>query len=206
MGDITLPYEKRRNYPGEISLWCAMAGFIALSVYLQSGDIYKGSLFGHELAGTISGICLLLYLLTFLAGLCCWLTAVVSVIFFSKKRYKFTGCFGGLLIPFITLAILMPTLGRLKDSGYYVYHEISDPAAVQYLQENLKDAKEINRNFLQITYWNETSESKNTIKIKYNLKSGVVNDNLPKSFSVVIDRKTRKTEILPDESIQQEPK
>jgi hypothetical protein len=108
----------------------------------------------------------------------------------------------------------MPTQGLAHST---IYYRVSDPAAIRYLQEFTKRGESIDRNYLRNTYeqsytqatfsnYNTIDSSTETIIVEYELKYGIECDDLPKSFSVVINRKTRKTEILSEKNIQQEPK
>lgn len=212
MSDIVLPTEKRRNYPGEISLWCGGLGFMSAFIYLAAKTSHEDSLYTNNVAGFVYCVGGNLWFIFTSLGLLCWLISLFLLLPIWGKRFRATGAVSGILLPLIQTSFVMPTLGLVNPHAR-VYYRVSDPAATQYLREYIKSEEVIDQKFVKDKYeqdyrkptWKKypatDGHNTETIIVKYNLRRGIERNDLPKSFSVVIDRKTKKTTILHDEDM-----
>jgi hypothetical protein len=191
--------KKKRNYPGLISLWCGVLGFISAFVFSIANTSLEDSLYTDNIAGFFYGIGGTLWFIFTALGLLCWLISLLLILPGSGRK-RATGVILGILLPFIQVGFVMPTLGKIHT---LVYYKVSDPAAIQYLQDITKSEEVINRQFIKDTYeqdyrkptydkYQTSDNSTETIIVKYEIRRGIEREDLPKSFSVIIDRKTKK--------------
>jgi hypothetical protein len=148
-------------------------------------------------------------------GLLCWFISLFLLLPIWGIRFRATGAVLGILLPFFS-GIFVPPQGLVNYRSRF-YYKVSDPAAVQYLQEFTKSKEgidqqfvkdEYEQNYLDYIFDKEQAAYKDTetIIVKYELRRGVEREDLPKSFSVIIDRKTKKTEIVSEKDAQQKAK
>lgn len=209
MTQTTPPTEKRRNYPGLISLGCGVICFISGMVFAAYETRFNESLFTDETASYIGGIFGLLWFLFSALGLVCWFISLFLILPIWRIRFRATGAILGLLLPLLSQSFVLPTQGL---AHYVIYYRVSDPAAIQYIQDISKSTEKFDRQFFKDTYeqsysepqpkTSQSTERSATIIVKYELRHNVKDTNLPKSFSVIIDRKTKKTEIVSQEDEQ----
>jgi hypothetical protein len=214
MAQITLPIEKKQNYPGLISLWCGVVCILSAGVHFEGKGLLEKSLYTSTIAGYLYGIGGTLWFLSTALGLLCWFISLFLILPIWRIRFRTTGIALGILLPMLMAGIIMPTLGKAypRASAYY---PVSDPAAIQYIQGISKTGEKIDRQFIKNTYEQEYSDYEfdkelskyqyyaDTITVKYELSPSVERKDLPKSFTVLIDRKTKKTEIKQENDIQQ---
>jgi len=213
MPEITPPIEKKQNYPGLISIWCGVLGFISAFVHLAAKTSFEDSLYTDNVAGLFYGTCGTIWFFSTALGLLCWFIALLLSLPGSGRK-RATGTILGILLPLIHTGFVMPTLGLVNPHAR-VYYKVSDPAAAQYIQKFIKNKEVIESQFVKDEYeqdyrkptydkYQTSDNSTETIIVKYELRRGVERDDLPKSFSVIIDRKTKKTEIVPENDTQQQ--
>ncbi|HML72985.1 MAG TPA: hypothetical protein PKB02_00685 [Anaerohalosphaeraceae bacterium] len=202
--ETVVPTEKARNYPGEISLWCGVTAFVSGILFSVCQSNYNQSLFTENIwiYGDTFGF---LWLIASFLGLLCWLISLFLIVPVWKKRYCATGAILGILLPSFTSSLISPRMGA-SDST--IYYRVSDPRAIRHLQELSPKEEGLDWQFLKDNYEQDyyrptfdkhqtADRTTETIIVEYKLRQGIEREDLPKSFTVIIDRKTRKTTVLP---------
>jgi hypothetical protein len=212
MTETTPPTEKKQNYPGLSSVWCGGVGFVSGLLFAGFQTKYHESLFTDTQALHIGGIFGFIWFISTALGLLCWFMSLFLVLPIWGTRFRATGTILGLLLPMLQTSVVMPTQGL---AHYIIYYRVSDPVAIQYIQEFTESKEVIGRHFIKNTYQQNYSEPRPetsqptkrsaVIIVKYELRHNVKDTNLPQSFSVIIDRKTKKTEIIPGNDTQPQP-
>lgn len=202
--ETIVPTEKARNYPGEISLWCGVVGFISGMTFVGYESRYHYSLFLDD-PGILGGMSGLIWYFATLLGVLCWFISLFLILPVWQRKYRATGSIGGFLLPFLALGFVLPTQGLAHST---IYYRVSDPAAIQYLLELTLDKQRVDRVFLRENYehdyhkptslkYQTADRTTETIIVEYKLRQGIKHVDLPEFFTVIIDRKTRKTTVLP---------
>jgi hypothetical protein len=188
-------------------------GFISAFVHLTAKTSFEDSLYTDNTAGFFYGVCGNLWFILTALGLLCWFFSLLLILPGSGKK-RATGTILGILLPLIHTGFVMPTIGLVNPHAR-VYYKVSDPAAAQYLQEFTKSKEVIDQQFVKDEYeqdyrkstydkYQTSYDNTETIIVKYELRRGIERNDLPKSFTVIIDRKTKKTEIVPENDTGQQ--
>jgi hypothetical protein len=211
MAQTTPPIEKRRNYPGLISLCCEGLAFIFGYFFFVYQNIYNESLFTNDVAGFFYNVFGTLWSVFIALGLLCWFVSLFLILPIWEVRYRATGIILGIVFPLVQVSIVAPAQGLPRS---IIYYKVSDPAAVQHLRDIIQNKERIDPTFLEDTYEQDYSElasdqyqtvknNTETIVVKYKMRHSIERNDLPKSFIVIIDRKTKKTEIKHENDVQQ---
>jgi hypothetical protein len=209
MPEITPPIEKKQNYPGLISQWCGFVCVISFFIGAWGKGLHENSLYTNDIAGYICLICGIVWFFSIALGLLCWFISLFLILPIWGTRFRATGILSGILLPMIVAGFIMPTLGKVHPRAR-VYYPISDPVAVKYIKDVSKASEKIDGQFIKDTYEQNYSDydfdkkmPAGTITVKYERRTGIERTDLPKSFTVIIDRKTKKTEIKHENDVQQ---
>ncbi len=101
MAKITLSSNKRRNYPGEISLWCGILGFISGIFVITYQTKYHESFFTDKTVLFFLNIFGNLWLIFTFLGLLSWVISLFLFLLVWKRRFRATGTILGILLPAI---------------------------------------------------------------------------------------------------------